>query len=194
MGLKSHAITAETPKNLLFSAAVFYKNLKYDSEKGWNGTVFGATSRGTKFSIAPEYTDAELDGATVLVRGSKIKTGETASIEAQVTEFTEGIIVDCLHLVEDEGNTVNGYKVYKSKRSLDDEDYLENMGIVGTLVSGEQIIVILPNALVTSAFEVETKNKEQATYSIVAECHASFEQEDLEHLPYEIYYPQTPAV
>lgn len=68
------------------------------------------------------------------------------------------------------------------------------MGIVGTLVSGEQIIVILPNALVTSAFEVETKNKEQATYSIVAECHASFEQEDLEHLPYEIYYPQTPTV
>lgn len=81
-----------------------------------------------------------------------------------------------------------------SSVSLDDEDYLENMGIVGTLVSGEQIIVILPNALVTSAFEVETKNKEQATYSIVAECHASFEQEDLEHLPYEIYYPQTPTV
>lgn len=27
MGLKSHAITAETPKNLLFSAAVFYRIL-----------------------------------------------------------------------------------------------------------------------------------------------------------------------
>lgn len=194
MALKTHGITADTPKKLLFSAAVFYKNLKYEAEKGWGGTVFGATSGGTKILITPEYTPVELDGASVAVRGGQIKTGEKATVEANVTEFSEGIIVDTLHLVEKEGETINGYKCYVSKRSLDDEDYLENIGVVGTLVSGEQIIVILPNALITSAFEVDTKNKTQATYAITAECHATFEQEDLEHLPYEIYYPQTPTV
>ena len=192
--LKTHGITAETPEKLLFSAAVIYKNLKYEAEKGWAGTVLGATSGGTKIIITPEYTPAELDGASVSVKGAKIKTGEVANAEANVTEFSEGIIVDALHLVEDEGKTVNGYKCYKSKRSLDDEDYLENIGVVGTLVSGKQVIVILPNALITSAFEVETKNKEQATFAITAECHATFEQDDLEHLPYEIYYPQTAEV
>ena len=73
--LKSHGITAETPKNLLFSAAVLYKNLKW-SETQWQGTVLGATSGGTKVSIAQEYMDAELDGATVKIKGAKNKVGE----------------------------------------------------------------------------------------------------------------------
>lgn len=192
--LKSHGITADTPKNLLFSAAVVYKNLKYEAENGWAGDVLGATNGGTKIIITPEYTPAELDGATVAVKGAQIKTGEVASIETNITEFTEGVIVDSLHLVEDNTKTVNGYKCYISKRSLDDSDYLENIGVVGTLVSGKQVIVIMPNALITSAFEVETKNKEQATFAITAACHATFEQDDLEHLPYEIYYPQVAEV
>ncbi len=192
--LKTHAITEDTPQNLLFSAAVLYKNLVYnETSSEWEGETLGATSGGTKISITPEYADAELDGASVLVRGGKIKTGEAASAEAEVTEFSEGLIADSLHLVEDTDVSVDGYKCYKSKRSLDDDDYLDNIALVGTLVSGKQIIFIMPNALITSAFEVETKNKEQATFAITAECHASFEQDDLEHLPYEIYYPQDEA-
>lgn len=186
--LKSHGITSDTPKNLLFSAGTFYKNLKWTTNK-WEGEVFGATNGGGKLKIAPEYTDAEVDGATVKVKGLTIKTGETATIESSMTEIKEGLIKECLHLVEDTEKTVTGYKVYKSKRSIDNNDYLDNIGFVGTLVDGRQVIVILENALVTSAFELDTKNKTQATYSITFECTATLEQVDLEHLPYYIYFP-----
>lgn len=166
----------------------------YYEYKGWTGTVLGATNGGIKFSITPEYVDAELDGASVAVRGTKIKVGETATLESNMTEFSEGVIKDSLHLVEDTTESVSGYKKYISKRSLVNSDYLTNIAYVGALVSGEQIIVILPNAICTSALEVQGQNKTQATYTITFECTATFEQDDLEHLPYEIYYPQTTQV
>lgn len=194
--LKSHGITSDTPNNLMFSAGTFYKNLEYKketeqaTEKKWIGEVLGATSGGGKLSITPEYVDAELDGASVKVKGAKIKVGETASMEANFTEIMEGRVVDALHLVEDESAEVTGYKKYVSKTNLDDDDYLKNVAFVGTLVDGRQVIIILPNALCTSAFELEGKNKTQATYNCVFECHAPITQNDLYHLPYEIYFPQ----
>lgn len=188
--LKTHGITAESVKNLLFSAGTIYKNLKYTEGTGWQGIVLGATNGGIKLAITPEYAKPELDGASVAVKGAIIKTGETATLESSMTELTENIIKDSLHLVEDTTKTIQGYKAYTSKRSLTESDYLENVAYVGTLVSGKQIIVILDNAICTSAFEIQGQNKTQATYTITFECTASFEQTDLEHLPYRIYYPQ----
>lgn len=188
--LKTHGITADTPKNLMFSAGTFYKNLEY-TQSAWTGTVLGATSGGGKLAITPEYVGADLDGATVAVKGAKFKVGETATIEANFTEVSEGIVVDALHLEEDTEKTVTGYKVYKSKAILADADFLKNVAFVGTLTDGRQVIVILPNALCTSAFELEGKNKTQATYTCTFECHADISQDDLYHLPYEIYFPTT---
>jgi len=162
---------------------------KVKSTNGWYGQILGATSGGGKVIIEPEYLDPEVDGATVLVRGLKQKVAETASMEVNLTEFREGLIVDALHLVEDKNANVTGYKKFISKRNLEDSDYLDNVAFVGTKVNGEQIIVIFPNAIITGAFELEGKNKEQTTYTVTAECTATFKQTDLEHLPYEIYYP-----
>ena len=186
--LKTHGITEDTPKKLLFSAGTYYKNLKY-SEGKWEGTVLGATSGGGKLSITPEYTDAELDGATVAVKGAKFKVAETASIETNLTEISEGVVADALHLVKDTTFTDNGWTKYDSKSLLEDSDFLENIAFVGTLTSGKQVIVILDNAICTSAFEIDAKNKEQATYTCTFECTADFTQDDLYHLPYHIYFP-----
>ncbi|KAK8833645.1 hypothetical protein M9Y10_042526 [Tritrichomonas musculus] len=194
MALKSHGITEKTPENLLFSAGAIYKNLKYSEETGWAGTVLGATNGGITLSITPEYVDAEMDGASVPVKGAKIKVAETATMESNMTEFSEGVIKDSLHLELDTTANISGYKKYVSKRSISKDDYLENIAYVGTLVSGKQIIVILPNAICTSALELQGQNKTQATYTITFECTASFEQTDLEHLPYEIYYPQDEVI
>lgn len=159
----------------------------------FSGTVLGATSGGIKVAIVPEYVDPELDGANVAVKGIKKKVSEKATIESMMTEFTEGIVKDALHLTEDTAGAIAGYTKYISKRSLESTDYLTNVAYVATLVSGKQVIYVFPNALCTSAFEVEGKNKTQATYKINYECTASPEQDDLEHLPYEIYYPKVSA-
>ncbi len=190
-GLKTHGITANTPQEILLGAGAYYKNLKYEEGTGWTGEILGATSGGGKVSITPEYLDIEADGATVKVRGLTKKVAEVATMEVNLLELNEANITQALHMQEDTSANVEGYKVYKSVRDISDEDYFENVAYVGTLTSGKQIIVIMENAILTGAMELEPKNKEVSTFTITAECTASFEQDDLEHLPYTIYYPQT---
>lgn len=188
--LKTHGITANTPQEILLGAGAYYKNLKYEEGTGWAGDILGATSGGGKVTIEPEYLDIEADGATVKVRGLTKKVAEVATMEINLLELNEANITQALHMKEDTSATVEGYKMYTSVRDINDEDYFDNVAYVGTLTSGKQVIVIFENAILTGAMELEPKNKEVSTFTITAECTASFEQDDLEHLPYKIYYPQ----
>lgn len=192
--LKTHGITSETVKNMLLNAAVLYKGLKYDvSGKKWTGTVLGATSGGVKFHHEIKWLDIDVDGATVLVKGvSKQKIGEIAWVEGNMTEITENILTDVLHLVKDTSEDT-AYHKYVSKDNITEDDYLENIGMVGTLSNGKQVIIIIPNALCTEALELDTKNATQTTYAVRFECTADPENEKLNKLDINIYYP-TPTV
>lgn len=160
-------------------------------ELGWDGTVLGATTGGGKVSITPEYMTIEADGATVKTKGFDRKVGETATMEINLLEFKEENLIQALHMVEDTTKKVEGYKVYKSVRDIDDTAYFDNVAFVGTLTNGEQVIIIFENAIIEGAMELEPKNKEVSSIKVTAECTASFEQDDLEHLPYYIYFPQS---
>ena len=186
--LQKHGITTTTPSELMFKAGVVYKNLKFEGDE-WTGTVLGATSGGSKFSLVEEFADAEVDGAFVKFKGGKVKINETGTLETNMTEFKEDVLKEALHLVEDATKTVAGYKCYTTKGLVGENDYLENIAFVGELTSGKQIIFILPNAFCTSGVEIEPKDKEQATFALTFEAHADITG-DLDHLPVEIYYPQ----
>lgn len=193
MALKKHGITSETIKKMILGAGVIYKNLTY-ADGEWTGTPLGATSGGIKFTYEATWLDVEVDGATVLVKGvSKQKVGESASIEGQMTELTEDILVTAMHLVESTSDDAS-YTKYVSKENVNEEDdYLDNIAYVGTLSNGDRIIIILPNAICTEAFEVEAKNAEQTTFSVKFECTADLENDTLNKLDIEIYYPEETA-
>ena len=189
MTLKKHGITAETIKKLILGAGVIYKNLKY-VENDWTGEPLGATSGGIKFNWEAQWLDVEVDGATVLVKGvSKQKVGESASIEGQMTEMTEDILVTALHLVKSTSEDTNYVKYVSKENITEDADYLENIAYVGTLSNGKNIIIILPNALCTEAFELETKNAEQTTFAVKFECTADLQNDTLNKLDIQLYYP-----
>ena len=192
MALKKHGITTETIKKLILGAGVIYKDLKYDKTgKDWTGTPLGATSGGIKFNWEATWLDVEVDGATVLVKGvSKQKVGESASIEGQMTEVTDDILVTALHLVKATSDDTNYVKYVSKENITEDEDYLENIAYVGSLSNGKSIIIILPNALCTEAFELETKNATQTTFSVKFECTADLENDTLNKLDIELYYPK----
>ena len=76
-----------------------------------------------------------------------------------------------------------------SKAAIEEGDYWENIAFVGKTLSGESIIAILENALCTSGFEQEGKNKEGAIGKYTFECHAELTG-DLDTLPWKIYYPK----
>lgn len=193
MAFKKHGITTETVKSLLLGAGVLYKNLKYADGAWANGGVLGATSGGIKFNWEATWLDVEVDGATVLVKGvSKQKVGETASLEGSMTEITADILTTALHMVKDTSDDTN-YDKYVSKENITDDDYLENIAYVGTLSNGQNIIIILPNAICTEAFELEAKNAEQTTFSVKFQCTADLENDTLDKLDIEIYYPKATA-
>lgn len=79
-----------------------FRQMKYEkASTGWSGTPLGATSGGLKFKYEAQWLDVDVDGATVLIKGvSKQKVGESATLEGQMTELTEDILVSALHLVK----------------------------------------------------------------------------------------------
>jgi hypothetical protein len=187
-------VTKGTPKNILFGAGTYHKNLKFNSEtKEWNfaESIFGATQGGGKISIVPEFVDVEADGALVLVRGLKVKVGETASMETNVLEATEDVLKSAL-IAKMGASEDEKYDLIESKAELEDGDYLDNVAFVGQTLDHRNIIVIMDNVLCTSGLETEGKNKEAGVLSYTFTCHADINS-DLDTLPYHIYYPKAPV-
>lgn len=185
-------VSANTPKNILFGAGTIHKGLKYTTN-AWNfaNSIVGATSGGSKLSIIPEVTKVEVDGALVAAKGLSVKTGETATMEINFIELTEDIIKSATLGQAGTSDDTN-YNVIVPKADIQEGDYWENIAFVGKTLDGENIIAILENALCTSGFEQEGKNKEGAVGKYTFECHAELTG-DLDTLPWKIYYPKATA-
>lgn len=185
-----NGVTENTPKNILFGAGTIHKGLKYTSN-AWNfeASVVGATSGGSKLSIVPEVTNVEVDGALVPVKGLAVKTGEKATMEVNFIELTEDIIKAATLGAAGTSADATNYDVIESKSDITTGDYWENIAFVGKTLEGKNIIAILDNALCTSGFEQEGKNKEGAIGKYTFECYAELGS-DLDKLPWHIYYPK----
>lgn len=190
-----NGITKNTPKNILFGAGTIHKGLKHEGGT-WNfkESIVGATSGGSKLSIVPEITPVEVDGAQVAIKGLKVKTGETAALEVNFIELSAELVKSATVGTTDDENAVDGYDVIKSKSDIEEGDYWENIAFVGKTLEGKNIIVILDNAICTSGLELEGKNKEAGIGTFTFECTADpnlDDENDLDTLPWHIYYPTT---
>ena len=185
-----NGVTANTPGNTLFGAGTIHKGLKYAAEAGWNfaESVVGATTGGSSFTITPEITTVEVDGAWVPVKELRVKTGEAASMQINFTEITEDIIKAAIFAAIGESDDAE-MKLMTTKPDIEEGDYWENIAFVGrTLKDNKKIIVIMGNALCTSGLSIEGKSKEASIGTYTFECNADLEG-DLDTLPIKIYYP-----
>lgn len=184
-----NGITADTPKRILFGAGTIHKGLKYSSTWNFEESLVGATNGGSKLSIVPELYDVPLDGANVAVKGLKVKTGETATMEVNFAELTEDII-KAATIGKAGTATDTTYNLIESKADIAVGDYWENVAFVGRTLEGKNIIAILENALITSGMETEGKNKESAVGTYTFACHAAADADSFDTLPWKIYYPK----
>jgi hypothetical protein len=189
-----NGITENTTKNILFGAGTIHKDLKFtkgtDGKEGtWNFTesCIGATSGGSKLSIVPEIYDVPVDGPVVLVKNLRKKIGEKASLEVNLIELSTDIIVAAA-MAEKGTSDVTTHDMITSKADITDTDYWGNIAFVGKTLDGRDVIAILENALCTSGFEQEGKNKESGVGKYTFECHAD-PNTDMDKLPWKIYYP-----
>lgn len=177
-----HGVTATTPQNIVFGAGTIHKGMTKEGGTWTGGTIVGATSGGSKISIVPEFVDVAIDGANVAVKGLKVKTGETATMEVNFAEITADVIAAATAGTNNAG-------VITSKADIVEGDYWDNVAFVGETITGEKIIVVMPNALITSGFELEGKHKEGAVITATFTCHAELDG-DLDKLAWEIIYPE----
>lgn len=185
-----NGITADTPKRILFGAGTIHKGLKYSSTWNFEESLVGATNGGSKLSIVPELYDVPLDGANVAVKGLKVKTGETGTMEVNFAELTEDIIKAAT--IGKTGTSSDAtYNLIESKADIAVGDYWENVAFVGKTLEGKNIIAIMENALITSGLETEGKNKESAVGTYTFTCHAAADADSFDTLPWKIYYPKT---
>ena len=185
-----HGVSETTPQNILLGAGTFHTGLEFADGK-WEGTCIGATSGGGKVSIEGEYVDIELDGALVLVKGLTVKQGGKASMEVSMAEITSSSIQMATNFKPMSNSDVTGYELLVDKPNIEESTYYANFGFVGKTANGaKDIIIIFENALCKSAFELETKPKENAVLKVVMEAYAENEG-DLDTLPVKIYYPKT---
>lgn len=186
MALAKTGITEATPKNIVFGAGTIYRNLKFETSK-FTGTIIGATQGGSKFTITPEITDIEADGALVKTKGLTVKTGETATMEVNFLEVTPEILEMTSLGKENSPSSATGFTEIISKANIEVGDYVAGLAFVGRTLDGREIIVLFDNALCTSGLELEGKNKENGVVKATFECYADLTG-DLETLPYHIYY------
>ena len=186
MSIVKHAITESTPSNILLGAGTYYRGLTYSSN-AWSGTVLGATSGGGKVSIVGEFLDLDLDGALVKFKGQTVKVGGKATAEVSFAEVTADVIK--MGTLFEEGTAPDtNITLLQDKAHIADGDYIQNFGFVGYTADGsKQIVVIFENALCTSGFEVENKNKEQSVVKLTLEAYAN-NSGNLDTLPVKIYY------
>lgn len=165
----------------------------YEMTGGWNfiASIIGATSGGSKLTITPEITNIELDGALVKVKGLNKKTGETAKMEINFAELTKDLIKTAL-VASDGTSADNNFDLIESKPDIATGDYFTNIAFVGKTLENDNIIAIMDNALCTSGFELDGKNKTPGVVALTFECHAELTS-DLDTLPYHIYYPKATA-
>lgn len=190
MAYAKSAVTANTPKQIIFGAGVYSCNLPWDSvptpEKVKTGLI-GATNGGGKLTIKPKLIDLELDGVLVKTRGLTQKAGEEASIETNMAEASVDYLAKAV--VGKASTTEDGkFDVIDSKAKLEDADYYTGFGYIGQMLDGRALMVIFKNALCTEGLELEAKNGEQVTIPQTVSCYSdTAEGDDLEKLPYRIY-------
>lgn len=184
--LKKHAITADTPKNVPLGAGIVVKDLAYASND-WTYAELGASNGGNKYSYEREYIDLAVDGKTVKVEGFDVKVAETFKITFNLASYERETIVAGLSLKEDSTGAVSGYKKYKPSN---ENVYIENLGFVGYTAEGKAVIIKVPKAICLSAFEVETKNKEQGSAFVLEfDAVAPADANNYEELGIEFYFP-----
>lgn len=191
--VRKTGFTETTSKNYIVNAGTIYTNLTYDADEGFQGELHGATSGGVNVNIEIEYRNIEIDGAGwVELVGNRILQKGTASVTANMKEVTAETVRRSLNGAIDDATdeAPAGYKIVTSKRNLDDEDYLDNVAVVGTLSgTDEPVIIILDNALCTSGFNGEMVDDDEMVVEQTYEAHATYEQLVADEFPWRILFP-----
>lgn len=187
-------ITTGTPANIPFNAGVYFQGVTYNektapAESAIKTAIIGATQDGGSVTITPEFFAPELDGATVSIKELQTKVGEKAIMETSFAELTTDLVAKTV-IGETSEDTTGGYDIITSSTDLEAGHFYSGFGFCGYHLDGRPIIIIFKNALCTSGFAMEPKNKTNSVFKGTFECMSDIEYGTTK-LPYAIFIKKT---
>lgn len=188
MSIKS-GVTAGTPSKVLFGAGVYFSGVTYDAkvaptEEGILAGLMGATQEGGTLTITPEFFTPEVDGVTVAVAELQKKVGETAQMEVSFVELTaEHLAKTIIGTVS--ASTDTKYDVVTSS-DLGTGHFYKGFGFYGNLMDGRDVIILFKQALCTSGFTTDAKNKTNSLFKGTFACQSDIAF-GVDKLPYAIF-------
>ena len=188
MSIKS-GITAGTPSKILFGAGVYFHGVEYSetvapTEEAIKAAIIGATQEGGTLTITPEFFMPELDGATVAVMELQKKVSETAQMDISYVEMTADMVSKMA--IGKVGETTDGEYDVVTSDVLKKDHFYKGFGFYGEFLDGRPMIILFKNALCTSGFTTDSKNKSNSVFKGTMAC-----QSDIAYgttkLPYAIF-------
>lgn len=187
-------ITTGTPANIPFGAGVYFQGVTYNektapAETAIKVAIIGATQDGGSLTITPEFFAPELDGAMVSMKELQTKVGEKAIMETSFAELTADLVAKTV-IGETGEDTTGGYDIITSSTDLEAGHFYSGFGFYGYHLDGRPMIIIFKNALCTSGFAMEPKNKTNSVFKGTFECMSDIEYGTAK-LPYAIFIKKT---
>lgn len=174
-------LSAETPNRLLINEGVLYLNYGETGER-----MLGATRGGTEFEIETDIHTPEIDGAKGPVMGTRRVVESIARLSGELLEMTHE---NFLMTITGADSTValEGYNSIRRTRELTASDHFTNVACVGQLVTGEEVVIILYNALNDEGVTVGQEDRDEATLPVQFTAH--YDPADMDTEPWEVRFP-----
>lgn len=182
-------VTSGTPSKIPFGMGVFFSGVEYSETvapeiAAIRAAIIGATQDGGSLSITPEFFAPELDGVTVAVKELQNKVGEKAQMETSFAELTAELAAKMA--IGKVGASTDGKYDVVTSSELTAGHFYDGFGYFGKLLDGRPVIIIFKQALCTSGFPMENKNKTNTVFKGTFECQSDIEY-GVQNLPYAIF-------
>lgn len=159
MANKAQAITADTPKRLIFDAGALYRDWG-ETQEG----LIGATAGGSSFTVEKEDRVAEIDGMRGPVMGLRRAIRHTAVLETTLVEIP---LATWLELTRGTSTSDGTKETVTPGLAIVTSDYLTNVALAAD-VSVEQgtvdptpCVLILLNALNVDEWSVTVDDEDE---------------------------------
>jgi hypothetical protein len=195
MARSTVGLTDTSTKDIVIDAGAIYLNLGETGEK-----LLGATQGGSTFSIEQDVKVIEIDGTRGNTRGARRIITSNAGLKTSLLEMTTANLL--LAIVGSSatdwtdttstGATGATHDQIRRTRNLSDIDYVTNIALVGTKQgTGENIILMLYNALADGKLEMKTEDKNESTLEVTFSAH--YDPTDPLTEPWAIFNPKETA-
>lgn len=189
-------LTPDVAENIQLNSGSIFVNYDLDTDTYESalaaGKLIGATRGEMAFNVIPTYRSIEVNGALTKLKGLQVLDDVEIKLTGNILTLTTDVIAKALGIADIDTTTDEFYDIITSKNYLSNENYLDNITLVGKILGTQNPVVIqLKNALNISGLVIQLADKAEAVVPVEFMAHIDPSlPANLDSWPYEIRRPK----